>query len=93
MACSSFDALGGGRIHLGGLSSMMMNIHTTPKMTTPPNTCLTSSKKKVQFGSASAAEFKSSRPTVELTPLTKDQAMKEFPLDKEIVEEEEEEHQ
>ena len=74
-------------------SNSMMNIHTTPKMTTPPNTCLTSSKKKVQFGSASAAEFKSSRPTVELTPLTKDQAMKEFPLDKEIVEEEEEEHQ
>jgi hypothetical protein len=74
-------------------NNAMTHIHTTPKMTTPPNTVFTSSKKKVQFGSASAAEFKSSRPTVELTPLTKDQAMKEFPLDKEIIEEEEEEHQ
>lgn len=74
-------------------NNSMTHIHTTPKMTTPPNAVFTSSKKKVQFGSASAAEFKSSRPTVELTPLTKDQAMKEFPLDKEIIEEEEEEHQ
>ncbi len=55
----------------------------TPNMKTPQshNEESCSAIKSVKFGDSSAAEFESSRPTVELTPLPSDKVREQFPVD------------
>jgi len=46
-----------------------------------PTKCNSDGKKSVKFGALSAAEFESTRPTVELTPLPAEQVKEEFGLE------------
>ena len=68
----------------------------TPKFSTPQGNdtdieCWSSNtKRSVKFGDSSAAEFESSRPTVELTPLPPEQAREQFRVDEKDVESDEE---
>ncbi len=57
-----------------------LNGHDTPNIKTPKSNN-DSDVKSVKFGYASAAEFESSRPTVELTPLPTDTARERFPVE------------
>ncbi len=61
-------------------TSSKLQEHATPMIKTPQSHD-GSMIKSVKFGSASAAEFESSRPTVELTPLPSAKAREQFPLE------------
>ena len=58
--------------------------HNTPIMKTPQsNDDNESDMKSVKFGNASAAEFESSQPTSELTPLPSEKVRERYPVDEE----------
>jgi len=67
----------------------------TPKYSTPQGNDTdmerwSSHERIVKFGDSSAAEFESTRPTVELTPLPAEQARDRFRVDEKVVESDEE---
>ena len=63
--------------------------HDTPMVKTPQNND-SSGIKSVKFGDASAAEFESSRPTVELTPLPSDKVRERFPVEEKDIQSDDE---
>ena len=71
-----------------------MGLTSTPTYTgefaTPQSFENRSGKRSVQFGHSSAAEFESSRPTLELTPLPAELAREEFKVDGQNVQSDEE---
>jgi len=63
---------------------VIFNNHKSPIMKTPQG-CQSRSTRRIKFGISSAAEFESTRPTVELTPLPSEKVRERFPVDEKDV--------